>query len=185
MDTSDIFTKMNQDMNKSIDHVLSEFSSLHTGKANSSMVESITVDVYGSAMKLRDVAAITTPDARTIQIQPWDKSTCAPIEKALLEAKLGITPLITGEIIRLPIPELSGERREELCKMAQGLAEQSRIGVRASRKEAMDALKEAQKNGLPEDDFKKGEKDVQKNTDDAVAKINDALFAKESDLRKV
>jgi ribosome recycling factor len=185
MDTSDIFTKMNQDMNKSIDHVLSEFSSLHTGKANSSMVESITVDVYGSAMKLRDVAAITTPDARTIQIQPWDKSTCAPIEKALLEAKLGITPLITGEIIRLPIPELSGERREELCKMAQGFAEQSRIGVRASRKEAMDALKEAQKNGLPEDDFKKGEKDVQKNTDDAVAKINDALLAKESDLRKV
>jgi ribosome recycling factor len=149
------------------------------------MVESITVDVYGSAMKLRDVAAITTPDARTIQIQPWDKSTCAPIEKALLEAKLGITPLITGEIIRLPIPELSGERREELCKMAQGFAEQSRIGVRASRKEAMDALKEAQKNGLPEDDFKKGEKDVQKNTDDAVAKINDALLAKESDLRKV
>jgi len=185
MDTSDIFTKMNQDMNKSIDHVMSEFSSLHTGKANSSMVESITVDVYGSAMKLRDVAAITTPDARTIQIQPWDKSTCAPIEKALLEAKLGITPLITGEIIRLPIPELSGERREELCKMAQGFAEQSRVGVRASRKEAMDALKEAQKNGLPEDDFKRGEKDVQKNTDDAVGKINDALLAKESDLRKV
>jgi ribosome recycling factor len=149
------------------------------------MVESITVDVYGSAMKLRDVAAITTPDARTIQIQPWDKSTCAPIEKALLEAKLGITPLITGEIIRLPIPELSGERREELCKMAQGFAEQSRVGVRASRKEAMDALKEAQKNGLPEDDFKRGEKDVQKNTDDAVSKINDALLAKESDLRKV
>lgn len=185
MDTSDIFTKMNQDMNKSIDHVMSEFSSLHTGKANSSMVESITVDVYGSAMKLRDVAAITIPDARTIQIQPWDKSTCAPIEKALLEAKLGITPLITGEIIRLPIPELSGERREELCKMAQGFAEQSRVGVRASRKEAMDALKEAQKNGLPEDDFKRGEKDVQKNTDDAVGKINDALLAKESDLRKV
>ena len=185
MDTSDIFTKMNQDMNKSIDHVMGEFSSLHTGKANSSMVESITVDVYGSAMKLRDVAAITTPDARTIQIQPWDKSTCAPIEKALLEAKLGITPLITGEIIRLPIPELSGERREELCKMAQGFAEQSRVGVRASRKEAMDALKEAQKNGLPEDDFKRGEKDVQKNTDDAVGKINDALLAKESDLRKV
>ena len=185
MDTSDIFTNMNQDMNKSIDHVMSEFSSLHTGKANSSMVESITVDVYGSAMKLRDVAAITPPDARTIQIQPWDKSTCAPIEKALLEAKLGITPLITGEIIRLPIPELSGERREELCKMAQGFAEQSRVGVRASRKEAMDALKEAQKNGLPEDDFKRGEKDVQKNTDDAVGKINDALLAKESDLRKV
>ena len=149
------------------------------------MVENVTVDVYGSNMKLRDVAAITTPDARTIQIQPWDKSTTAPIEKALIEAKLGINPVVTGELIRLPIPELSGERREELCKMAQGYAEQGRIGVRASRKEAMDSLKEAQKDGLPEDDFKRGEKDVQKNTDDSVNKINEALSSKEGDLRKV
>ena len=88
-------------------------------------------------------------------------------------------------MIRLPIPELSGERREELCKMAQGYAEQGRIGVRASRKEAMDSLKEAQKDGLPEDDFKRGEKDVQKNTDDSVNKINEALSSKEGDLRKV
>ena len=85
----------------------------------------------------------------------------------------------------MPIPELSGERREELCKMAQGFAENSRIGIRASRKEAMDALKEAQKNGLPEDDFKRSEKEVQKNTDDAVTKINQALAAKEKDLRTV
>lgn len=172
-------------MNKSIDHVTHEFSTLHTGKANSSMVENITVDVYGSSMKLRDVAAITTPDARTIQIQPWDKSTAQPIEKALIDAKLGITPVVNGELIRMPIPELSGERREELCKMAQGFAENSRIGIRASRKEAMDALKEAQKNGLPEDDFKRSEKEVQKNTDDAVTKINQALAAKEKDLRTV
>ena len=185
MNTSQIFSKMNQDTDKSIDHVMNEFKTLHTGKANSSMVENVSVDVYGSAMKLRDIAAITTPDARTIQIQPWDKSSCAPIEKALPEAKIGITPLITGEIIRLPIPELSGERREELCKIAQGFAEQSRVGVRASRKEAMDALKIAQKDGLPEDDFKRAEKNVQKNTDDAVAKINDALAEKESDLRQV
>ena len=149
------------------------------------MVENITVDVYGSSMKLRDVAAITTPDARTIQIQPWDKSTAQPIEKALIDAKLGITPIVNGELIRMPIPELSGERREELCKMAQGFAENSRIGIRASRKEAMDALKEAQKNGLPEDDFKRSEKEVQKNTDDAVTKINQALAAKEKDLRTV
>jgi ribosome recycling factor len=185
METDSIFNKMNQDMNKSIDHVTHEFSTLHTGKANSSMVENITVDVYGSSMKLRDVAAITTPDARTIQIQPWDKSTAQPIEKALIDAKLGITPIVNGELIRMPIPELSGERREELCKMAQGFAENSRIGIRASRKEAMDALKEAQKNGLPEDDFKRSEKEVQKNTDDAVTKINQALAAKEKDLRTV
>lgn len=176
---------MDSEMQKSVDHVLHEFSTLHTGKANTSMVENITVDVYGSNMKLRDVAAITTPDARTIQIQPWDKASTAPIEKALLEAKIGINPIVTGEIIRLPIPELSGERREELCKMAQGFAEQGRIGIRASRKEAMDSLKEAQKEGLPEDDFKRAEKDVQKKTDDNVTKINEALSSKEDDLRKV
>jgi ribosome recycling factor len=185
METNQIFDKMDSDMQKSVDHVLHEFSTLHTGKANTSMVENITVDVYGSSMKLRDVSAITTPDARTIQIQPWDKSTTAPIEKALLEAKIGINPIVTGEIIRLPMPELSGERREELCKVAQGFAEQGRIGIRASRKEAMDSLKEAQKEGLPEDDFKRAEKDVQKNTDDSVSKINQALSSKEDDLRKV
>ena len=185
METNQIFDKLDSEMQKSVDHVLHEFSTLHTGKANTSMVENITVDVYGSNMKLRDVAAITTPDARTIQIQPWDKASTAPIEKALLEAKIGINPIITGEIIRLPIPELSGERREELCKMAQGFAEQGRIGIRASRKEAMDSLKEAQKEGLPEDDFKRAEKDVQKKTDDNVTKINEALSSKEDDLRKV
>ena len=185
METKEIFDKMEGDMQKSVDHVVHEFSTLHTGKANSSMVETVIVDVYGSSMKLRDVAAITTPDARTIQIQPWDKSTVAPIEKALLDAKIGITPVVTGELIRLPMPELSGERREELCKIAQGFAEQGRIGVRASRKEAMDALKDAQKEGLPEDDFKRGEKDVQKNTDDSVNQINQALASKEGDLRKV
>ena len=185
METNQIFVKMDSDMQKSVDHVLHEFSTLHTGKANTSMVENINVDVYGSAMKLRDVAAITTPDARTIQIQPWDKASTAPIEKALLEAKIGINPIVTGEIIRLPIPELSGERREELCKMAQGFAEQGRIGIRASRKEAMDSLKDAQKEGLPEDDFKRAEKDVQKKTDDNVTRINDALSSKEDDLRKV
>jgi len=185
METDEIFSIMNEDMQKSVEHVINEFNTLHTGKANTSMVEGVTVDVYGSNMKLRDVAAITTPDARTIQIQPWDKSTTAPIEKALIEAKLGISPVVTGEIIRLPIPELSGERREELCKMAQGFAEQGRIGIRASRKDAMDALKEAQKDGLPEDDCKRAEKDVQKETDDAVEKINQALASKEKDLRQV
>ena len=154
-------------------------------RGSGSPTQPIIVDVYGSTMKLRDVSAITTPDQRTIQIQPWDKSTAAPIEKALIDAKLGITPIVTGELIRMPIPELSGERREELCKMAQGFAEQGRIGIRASRKDAMDALKEAQKEGLPEDDYKRFEKEVQKCTDDSVSKINEALSGKESDLRAV
>ena len=117
METKDIFDDMEREMQKSVDHVLHEFASLHTGKANTSMVESVNVDVYGSNMKLRDVAAITTPDARTIQIQPWDKTTVGPIEKALIEAKLGINPVVTGELIRLPgrgMPSLRGGRRGEL-----------------------------------------------------------------------
>ncbi len=185
METEDIFKKMKHVMDKSVDHVLHEFSTLHTGKASASMVESVTVDVYGSSMKLRDLAAITTPDSRTVQIQPWDKSTAAPIEKALIDAKLGITPIVTGELIRMPIPDLSGDRREELCKMAQAYAEQGRIGIRASRKEAMDGLKVSQKDGLPEDDYKRAEKEVQKGTDDAVNRINHALSSKEEDLRQV
>lgn len=185
METDPIFKKLNEDMKKSLDHVLNEFATLHTGKANPSLVEGVTVDVYGSSMKLRDVAAITTPDARTLQIQAWDKGTVGPIEKALIDAKLGISPVVTGELIRLPVPELSGERREELCKMAQGYAENGRIGIRASRKDGLDALKSLQKDGLPEDDFKRAEKDVQKMTDDMVNQINQAVTAKEADLRKV
>lgn len=185
MEIDDVFEIMREDMNKSVEHVLHEFNTLHTGKANPSMVENVTVDVYGTNMRLRDVAAITTPDARTIQIQPWDKSSVQPVEKALIEARLGITPVVTGELIRLPIPELSGERREELCKMAQTMAEQGRIGVRSARKDGLDALKAEQKDGLPEDDFKRAEKDVQKETDAAVARINEALASKEKDLRQV
>ena len=185
MEIEDVFEIMREDMDKSVEHVLHEFNTLHTGKANPSMVENVTVDIYGTNMKLRDVAAITTPDARTIQIQPWDKSSVQPVEKALIEAKLGINPVVTGELIRLPIPELSGERREELCKMAQSMAEQGRIGVRSARKDGLDALKAEQKDGLPEDDFKRAEKEVQKETDAAVGRINEALASKEKDLRQV
>ena len=105
MEIDDIFKNTQEDMAKSVEHVLSEFTSLHTGKANTSMAENVDVDVYGSSMKLRDVAAITPPDARTIQIQPWDKSSVPPIEKALIDANLGISPVVTGELIRLPIPD--------------------------------------------------------------------------------
>ena len=121
-------------MKKSVDHVLSEFATLHTGKANPSMVDGVTVDVYGSSMKLRDVAAITTPDSRTIQIQAWDKSTVAPIEKALIDAKLGINPVVTGELIRLPIPELSGERRESFARWLRALQRMAELGYEPAGK---------------------------------------------------
>ena len=176
METEPIFKKLKEDMNKSVDHVLSEFATLHTGKANPSMVEGVTVDVYGSSMKLRDVAAITTPDSRTIQIQAWDKGTVGPIEKALIDAKLGINPVVTGELIRLPIPELSGERREER-KMAQGFAETEGLNTRIPQRRIGCAEIPA-KRGSSRDDFKRAEKEVQKLTDDMVNQINQALSRK-------
>ena len=185
MELDAIFTKLKEDMSKPVEHVLQEFSKLHTGKASTTMVENMDVAAYGSTMKLRDMAAITTPDHRTIQIQPWDKSVVGDIEQALLSSKIGITPLVAGEVIRLPIPELSGERREELCKTAQTIAEHGRVGVRGVRKEALDNLKAAQKDGLSEDDFKRAEKNVQEETDAHVGRINDSLAVKESDLRQV
>lgn len=132
---------MNDRMKKTVEHTLSEFSSLHTGKASPSMVEGIMVDAYGSHMRLKEVAAITTPDARTIQIQPWDKSVIKDIEKALQTSKLGINPAIDGAVIRLPIPELSRERRQELAKVAQNMAEEGRVSIRHARREALETLK--------------------------------------------
>ena len=107
------------------------------------------------------------------------------MERALIASNVGITPLIAGEVIRLPIPNLSGERRDELCKVAQGIAEHGRIGVRSTRKEALDILKASQKDGLSEDDYKRAEKDVQEETDAHVGRINDSLAAKEAELRQV
>ena len=186
MEVSEILTKLKADMKKAVDHTLGEFNTLHTGKASASMVDNINVDVYGSMMKIRDVAAITTPDMRTIQIQAWDKGSIQPIEKAIISSNLGISPVTNGTLIRLPIPELSLERRKDLAKVANGMAENGRVGVRAARKDAMDALKTKQKDSeISEDDFKRHEKEVQKITDDFNAEISNQLSAKEKELNEL
>ncbi len=178
--------EMTAKMAKATEHTLHEFSSLHTGKASPTMVEAVMVEVYGGNMRLKEVAAITTPDARTIQIQPWDKSTVKPIEKALQQANLGINPAVDGAIIRLPIPDLSRERRQELVKMCQRMAEDGRISVRHARRDTMDALKKAQKDGeISEDDLKRLEKEVQQATDKANAEIDEHLANKEKELLAV
>lgn len=177
---------MNDRMKKTVEHTLSEFSSLHTGKASPSMVEGIMVEAYGSHMRMKEVAAITTPDARTIQIQPWDKSVIKDIEKAIQTSKLGITPAIDGAVIRLPIPELSRERRQELAKLAQNMAEEGRISVRHARREALETLKAEQKNGaIPEDDLKRFEKEIQQATDKHIKDIDDHFTRKERELMSV
>ncbi len=185
MEPKEILKSMNADMKKSVDYTLHEFSSLHTGKASPAMLDSIRVNAYGSSVSMKEVAAVTTPDAKTIMVQPWDKSVIRDIEKAIQEANIGLNPLIDGGILRVPVPELTGQRRQELAKTAGAMAEEGRVRVRQNRRDALDLLKAAKDDGLPEDDFKRFEKDVQKAHDDYIAEINQHLAHKEADLKKV
>jgi ribosome recycling factor len=186
METDKILSELKNSMEKAIDHTHGELSSLHSGKASTSMVENLTADVYGSAMRLREIAAITTPDARTIQIQPWDKSSVQPIEKAILSANIGLTPVSQSTLIRCTIPEMSGERRRELVKVANTMTEEGRIAVRSLRRDTLEMLKKMQKDGaVSEDDLKRLEKEVQKLTDNANGEIAKLLENKEKELLKV
>ncbi|MBO5781891.1 MAG: ribosome recycling factor [Opitutales bacterium] len=173
-------------MAKALEFVLRDFETIHTGKASPSMVEGVMVDVYGSSMRMKDVAAITTPDSNLIRIQPWDRGILKEIEKAILAANIGITPAVMGEAVRCPIPALSGERRAELAKVCRDMAEQGRVRIRNIRRDAMDALKKAQKDSvITEDEEKRAEKEIQNLTDKKIEEINKAVEAKEADLKKV
>ena len=170
-------------MIKAVEHTLSEFNKLHTGKASPGMVEHLQVEVYGSKMQLREVATITTPDPRTIQIQPWDKSVIRDVEKSIQKANIGFNPAVSGSLIRIPIPELSRERRQELTKVAHTMAEEGHISVRHARHDAIEGLKKMQKNKeISEDDLKRLEKEVQNDTDKQNAEIDQHLEHKEKEL---
>jgi ribosome recycling factor len=185
MEENEILESMLADMQKSLDHTLSDFASLHTGKATPAMLDGIRVQAYGSTVSLKEVAAVSTPDAKTIMIQPWDRSVVRDIEKAIQEANIGLNPLVDGGILRVPVPELTGQRRQELAKTAGNMAEDGRIRIRKNRRDAIDLLKAAKEDGLPEDDFKRLEKEVQKSHDDFISQVNQALTGKEADLKKV
>jgi ribosome recycling factor len=185
METKEILKSLDADLKKAVDHTLREFSSLHTGKATPAMLDGVKVHAYGSTVSMKEVAAVTTPDARTIMVQPWDKSVVQDIEKAIQEANLGLNPVVDGGILRVPVPELTGERRQELAKTAGSMAEEGRVRVRQARRDALDLLKSAKGDGLSEDDVKRAEKDVQKAHDDAITEINQHLASKEDELKKV
>ena len=180
-----VLLEAQENMEKAVEFTVREFNSLHTGKASPSLVENLQVNVksYGSSMHLREIAAITTPDARTIQVQPWDKSIVQDVEKAIQTANLGLNPTVAGTVIHIHIPELSRERRKELVKIAHSMAEEGRISVRHTRRDALEALKKMQKDGeISEDDLKRYDKEVQKETDSHVEKIGKQLARKENDL---
>jgi ribosome recycling factor len=186
MDPDEILLETEAAMEKGFEYMQHEFAAVRTGKASPALVENIDVEAYGSAMKLKQLALITTPEPRLLVIQPFDASTTKDIEKAIKESKLGINPAVDGKIIRLPIPALSEERRKDLVKGIKQMAEEARVRVRSSRREGIDGLKKAHKEGkITEDDLESYEKEIQKLTDGFVKKIDEAINAKEADILKV
>jgi ribosome recycling factor len=175
-----------ESMEKAVEFMSHEFAAIRTGKASPALVESIDVEAYGTAMKLKQLALITAPEPRLLVIQPFDISTVKDIERGINESKLGINPIVDGKIIRIPIPELSEERRRDLAKTVKHLAEEGRVRVRACRREAMDTAKKLQKEGdISEDGLKDAEQDIQKLTDRFVAAIDKQVDAKEAELMKI
>src|SRR5262252_1700228 len=186
MSRDDILLEAEMSMEKSVDYMTHEFAAVRTGKASPALVENIDVHAYGSTLKLKQVALITTPEARLLVVQPFDAGTVQDVERALRESKIGITPAVDGKIIRLPIPELSEERRKELVRSLGKMAEEARVRVRANRHAALDEAKKLKASGgLSEDQEHDVEGEVQKLTDRFVKSIDEHLKHKETELMKV
>ncbi len=162
-----------------------DLKTYRVGKANPAIFSNVLVDYYGSMTPVPQVASVTTPDARTLAIQPWEKKMIPVIEKAILDANLGLTPSNNGETIRCNVPPLTEERRKELIKKAKSAGENAKIVIRNSRRDAIEALKKAQKEGLSEDMQKDYEQSVQKETDKWIAKVDEIVAAKEKDILTV
>jgi ribosome recycling factor len=185
MDPDEILMNTEEAMEKAFGYLTHEFSSIRTGKASPALVENIDVEAYGASMKLKQLALITTPEPRLLVIQPFDISTVGAIEKGIRESKIGINPNVDGKIIRLPIPPLTEDRRRELVKATKQMAEESRVRVRSARRDGLESLKKAQKEGgITEDDLERYEKDVQKLTDDFDKKIEESVTSKDADILK-
>lgn len=172
-------------MEDSIEHLKKELIKIRTGKAAPAMLNGIRVPYYGNLTPLNQVANVSTSDARTLVIQPWEKSMLGPIEKAIFEANLGLTPQNDGELIRINIPPLTEERRKDLVKNAKALGEDAKVSVRNARHKGMDQIKKAVKDGYPEDAGKRMEDRVQKLTDEYTKKVDELIEAKEKDIMTV
>ncbi len=172
-------------MDSALKHLESEYKKMRAGKADPHMLDGISVDYYGTLTPLSQVANINTPDPRTIAIQPWEKQMVDPIEKAILAANIGLTPMNNGELIRINIPILTEERRKMLVKQVKNEGENTKVGVRNSRKEANDTIKKLKKDGLAEDSAKGAEDDIQKLTDKYVEKVEQLVELKEKEIMTI
>jgi len=173
-------------MTGSLDVLKKEFSGLRTGRASASLLDPVTVDAYGSQMPLSQCGTVGTPEPRMLTVQVWDKGLVKAVEKAIRDAGLGLNPMADGQLVRIPMPPMTEERRKELLKVAKNYAEAARVSVRNVRREGMDALKALLKNGkITEDDNRKRQTDIQTLTDDFIKKVDEAMAAKEKDIMAV
>ena len=176
----------NQKMDKTIEVFVKELTSLRTGRANASMLDLVKVEVYGQSMPLNQVASITTPEARMINIQVWDVANVSLVDTAIKKSELGLNPQIDGQLIRLPVPDLNEERRNEIKKVIKSMGEKCKVSIRNIRREANDDLKNLLKDKeISEDDEKKFEKTVQSFTDEHIKKIDQKIEAKEKEIMTI
>ncbi|NNF02133.1 MAG: ribosome recycling factor [Bacteroidia bacterium] len=176
---------MKEELNKSISHLENELKKIRAGKASPGMVDGIQVDYYGNSTPLSQVANVNTPDAKTIVIQPWEKSMLEPIEKAIMQANIGFTPMNDGTVIRINVPPLTEERRKELVKMTKSEAEDTKVSVRNARRDANERVRAATKKGLSEDLAKDAEDDIQKLTNSYIKKIDEHVDLKEKEIMTI
>jgi ribosome recycling factor len=172
-------------MKKALNHLETELVKIRAGKANPQMLEGLTVDYYGSPTALNQIGNVSVMDARTLTIQPWEKNMLQPIERAIINANLGVTPQNDGNIIRLFMPPLTEERRKEFVKRAGGEGEQSKVAIRNIRRDAIEQIKKLQKEGLSEDESKDAEKEIQDITDKNIVLVEKHLAAKEKEIMAV
>ncbi len=184
--TDDILLDAEEKMTKSLDFLHQEFTGIRTGKASPALVENVKVTYYGATVRLKEIAGISTPEPRLIVINAYDPTALSEIEKAILAANLGVTPLNDKRVIRVPIPALTEERRKELTKVAKRMAEECRVSLRNVRRDANEHTKNLQKNGkISEDDRDQALEQIQKDTDEYIKKIDEALKVKETEIMAV
>jgi len=183
---ADIKKTVEQKMSKSLETLKADFGKVRTGRAHTGILDHVMVDYYGTATLITQVANVTLIDARTIGVQPWEKNMVGPVEKAIRDADLGLNPATNGDVIRVPMPMLTEERRRDLIKVVRGEAENAKVAVRNIRRDANEQLKKLLKDKtIGEDDERRAQEDVQKYTDRFVVEIDKALQAKEADLMAV
>jgi ribosome recycling factor len=186
MSIDEVLFETEEKMLKTEEHVVHQFTGVRTGKATPSLIENVMIEAYGSHMRLKELATINAPEARMLMVQPFDQSNVKAIEKGIQSAGLGLNPAVQGRFIRIVLPELSAERRQEFVKICKRMAEEGRVAVRNERRQALEGLKKLKNDGgVSEDDVKTAEGEAQKLTDTFIAKIDQHLAAKEKEILTV